>query len=221
MSAPYIPAKDADYDAWASNFATVIAGSPATYGLTSSDAAAITSANTSWHTAYILAVTPATRTSPTIAAKDVAKAASKVTFQSYAQIIQNNAGVTDMAKSAAGLTVRSTGRTPIPAPGTAPILGFVGATPLVATLKYADTSTPSTKAKPFGALQLELWIDIEAIGTPGTLGAAKFYGLFTKSPLAVNFQSGDVGKIAYYYGRWVTRRGLTGPWSAVLNHAII
>lgn len=221
MSAPYIPPKNADFATWSANFAAVIAAAPATYGLAAGDAAAITAANAAWQTAYALSINPATRTPVTVAAAQVQKASTLLTERSYAIIIGANQGVSSGAKTAAGLTNRATGRTPIPAPGTVPILGFVGATPLQSTLKFADTSTPTTKAKPFGSIQMELWIDIEISSVPGTLAAAKFYGLITKTPFAVNFGSGDVGKVATYYARWTTRRGLFGPWSAALAHVIV
>ena len=47
-----------------------------------------------------------------------------------------------------------------------------------------------------------------------------FIGIQTKNPVAVNFSSADVGKTAYYAGRWVTRRGLVGPWSAIINFTV-
>lgn len=221
MSTPYIPPKDADFDTWALNFSTVIAASPATYGLASGDATAITASYTTWHAAYILLTSPGTKTAPNVANKDVQKAASLIVFRGYAQIIQNNLGVSNSAKSAAGLTVRATGRTPIPTPATAPILGFVGATPFEHTIKYADTSTPTTKAKPFGATALELWLFVGMAPPVGGPDGTGFYGLETKSPLPVSFTSGDVGKTCYYYGRWTTRRGLPGPWSAVLSAVVV
>lgn len=220
MASSYIPARDADFDAWSSNFATVIAANPSAYGLAAADATAITNAYTLWSAAYTLATNPSTRTTPSIAAKDVQKAASLVTFRAYATIIQANQGVSNDAKADAGLTIRSAGRTPVPAPATAPILGFVGATPLVHTLTYRDTSTPTSKAKPFGALQLEIWRSV-GLTAPSGPETTSFVGLYTKSPLAVNFISADVGKTAWYYGRWVTRRGLVGPWSALLSAAIV
>lgn len=221
MSTPYIPAKDADFDNWSNNFQTVIAANPALYGLASADATAITASYTTWHAAYILLTSPATKTAPNVANKDVQKAAALIVFRGYAQIIQSNLGVSNTAKSAAGLTVKATGRTPIPAPGTAPILGFIGATPGVATLKYADTSTPTTKAKPFGALQLELWTFVGTTPPVGGAAGCSFVGLFTKSPFSVNFSGGQAGMTCYAYGRWVTRRGLVGPWSAVLSFGVI
>lgn len=216
MATPYIPARDADYDQWLANFSTVISANPATYGLASADATAIATAFANWHAAYLLVTQPSTKTASTVAAKDVQKASSLIVARGYAQIIQSNAGVSNSAKATAGLTVRATGRTPIPAPATSPILGLVGGTPGESTLKYADTSTPTTKAKPFGALQLELWEQIAPTGTP-SIDSASFIGLYTKTPFAVDTPTGDAGKVGVFWGRWTTRTGLVGPWSAPLT----
>jgi hypothetical protein len=221
MSTPYIPAKDADFDAWALNFETVIAASPATYGLAAGDAAAITNSYNLWHAAFLLLLSPSTKTSPNVANKDVQKAAALIVFRGYAQIIQNNLGVSNTAKSAAGLTIKATGRAPIPAPGTAPILGFIGATPLQHTLKYADTSSPTTKAKPHGSTALELWGFIGTVPPVGGPAGCAFLGLDTKTPFVNNFITANIGQTCYYYGRWVTRTGLVGPWSALLSAAIV
>jgi hypothetical protein len=215
MSTPYIPAQDGQLDTWANNFQTVIAASPATYGLVAGDGAAITAAYNSYHAAYTLLTSPATRNPTNVAAKDVAKANSLITFRTYAQIIQNNAGVSNGAKSAAGITVRSTARTPIPAPATIPIFGVVSQQPGLANLGYADSATPTTKAKPFGAIQVELWYDSPSNGTP-SLANATYTGDYTKSPLTFDTPAGLTGRTIGIWGRWKTRRGLTGPFSAEL-----
>ena len=36
---------------------------------------------------------------------------------------------------------------------------------------------------------------------------------FTRNPIGVDFESKDGGKLATYYGRWVSRRGEMGSWS--------
>lgn len=216
MSTPYIPATDSGLDSWAQNFSAVIAASPSTYGLQASDATTITAAYTTYHAAYILLTSPSTKTPTNVAAKDVAKAASLITFRTYAQIIQNNAGVSNSAKSAAGLTVRSTAKTPVPAPTTTPIVAVVSQQPGLANLGYADAASPTTKAKPFGAIQMELWFDVPATGSP-VLGNAMYFGALTKSPAVFPTPSGAVGKTIGIWGRWVTRRGLVGPWSSILT----
>jgi hypothetical protein len=216
MSAPYIPAQDGQLDTWALNFETVIAASPVTYGLATADATAITAAYNSYHAAYILLTSPGTKNPTNVAAKDAAKAASLITFRTYAQIIQNNAGVSNAAKSAAGITVRSTARTPIPAPATIPILAVVSQQPGIANLGYADSATPTTKAKPFGAIQVEIWYDVPATGSP-MLANAVFAGVQTKSPFQFPTPTGAKGKTIGMWARWSTRRGLVGPFSAELD----
>ena len=42
---------------------------------------------------------------------------------------------------------------------------------------------------------------------------AKYYGTFTRNPIGVALDPEDRGKVATYFGRWVTAKGLVGPWS--------
>ena len=44
--------------------------------------------------------------------------------------------------------------------------------------------------------------------------------LFTRNPIAIDF-SGDVGKTAFYYARYVNRRGEHGPFSTMLAVSIV
>lgn len=227
MSTNYIPAPDTAYDSWLNNFQTVIAAAPADFGLTAPDAAAITLAYNNYHATYLLAgtapphrtpVNPGARTNVTVAAMNVQKASSMVTARAYASIIGANAGVSAGNKALAGLTVRSTARTPIPAPTTIPILGFVAAGIGVHVLNYHDATTPTAKAKPFGAIALQL---VASIGNAPPVGGAaglQQVGVYTKSPMQISMASvaSAVGANVYYYARWVTRRGLPGPFSAVL-----
>jgi hypothetical protein len=213
---PYIPAANAAFEAWAVNFQSVIAANPTNYGLLAGDATTITAAYNSWHAAYLLATSPTTRTPATVAAMATAKAASLITFRSYAQIIQSNVAVSDANKAAAGLTVRATGRTPIPAPTNVPILGLVVQTPGVAQINYKNSANPTSKQKPYGALQVQLSYQVAPTGTPdpdaGNLGLVA-----TKAPFLFNTPAGGTGKIIDIWGRFMTRRGLVGPWSAMLQ----
>ena len=36
---------------------------------------------------------------------------------------------------------------------------------------------------------------------------------FTRSPIGIALDPADRGKCATYFGRWVTAKGLVGPWS--------
>jgi hypothetical protein len=68
------------------------------------------------------------------------------------------------------------------------------------------------RAKPEGVIQLELRRTVETGANPDP-GAAGPVGVFTKQPVMVEQDPADAGKTATYFGRWVTRTGLTGPWS--------
>jgi len=214
-AAPYIPAKDSAYDNWLNNFQTVIAADPSAYGLSSTDASTITAAYTAWHAAYLLVTSPSTKTSSTVAAKNTQRASSLITARTYAQIIQNNAGVTDENKAAAGLTVRATGRTPIPTPTNVPILGLIVQTTGVAQINYKNSANPTSKQKPYGSIQVQYaWSIAPTAPDPDANDGT---GIATKAPFLFTTPVGAVGKTIYLWARFMTRRGLVGPWSTAIT----
>lgn len=219
MAAPYIPPKDADFDAWAVNFSTLLTADPADYGLLAGDATAVDTVVDAWVIAYAAAINPTTRTAATVAAKDGARATAEATMRPYAIRIRNNTAVSDALKIGIGVTVPTFPPTPIPAPSVAPTLSLVSAIPLEQTLGYKAVGAIG-KAKPFGAIGVELW---RSIGTVPAVDPAQctFNGTYTKSPLRQEFDAGDQGKTVTYFARFVTRSGpggvaQTGPWSAGL-----
>lgn len=220
MSSSYIPARDADFALWSANFSALISATPATYGLTAGDATTIAAANASFQAAYLLVTSPTTKTAATVQAKNVAKATTLATERPYAQRIAANAGVSSSLKIALGLNPRTNPPTPVTAPTTNPILSIPSMINLGHILRYRDSlASPSVKSKPAGAIALELYgmTSATAVTDPTTL---PFLGLQTKSPFTELWDSGAAGKLAYYAGRWVTRRGLTGPWSPIISMTV-
>jgi len=222
--APYIPAPDAAFDNWSANFSTLITAAPATYGLVSGDATAIAAVVDPWHTSYLAAINPSTRTPVTVAAKDAARAAAEAVIRPYAIQISRNAAVSNDDKTAVGVNLPNTARTPVPPPTTQPVISLVSSTHNLMMIAYRDTATPTSKAKPPGAigLDLRLWI---GTGVPPTPDSVSPYGTLTKSPAAIGFSNGDIGKTAVFWGRWSTRSGpggqaQFGPWSAPLSASI-
>jgi hypothetical protein len=221
MQPPYIPAPDAAFDSWLANFSTLLTASPTTYGLTAPDAVIVAGVTTTWSAAYLAAINPATRTSPAIAAKDAARTAAEATVRPYALQISRNAGVTNDDKVAIGVNLPNSARTPVPPPTTTPALSLAGSVHFQVTLAYGDTSTPTTKAKPPGAIGMELW---RFLGTAPSVdpNLASQYGVLTKSPAVIGHGAPDVGKYCTFWARWVTRSGpggqaQSGPWSAPLT----
>lgn len=217
---PYIPQQDEALRSWANNFAALITAAPATYGLTAPDAVTIQAVADAYDAALTIAVNPSTRTAPTVAAKDSARAALLDTCRPYAQNVRANLGVTNEDKLALGLNLIVTTRTPIPAPDSNPLLSVIGATQGVHTIRFADANTPDSRSKPFGAIALQLFINVGVapVTDPDT---AVFYASVTRQPFGVQFTSGDNGKVATYFGRWITRTGLVGPWSPPVSFGIV
>lgn len=211
---PYIPVDQQGLSDWAANFAALITAAPATYGLVPGDAVTIQNASDDFAAKLTLATDPGTRTPATVADKDASRMSLNGIVRPYALLIRNNAGVTDEAKVALGLTIVDRTPTPIPAPTTLPLISVAMATPLQQTLEYSDATTPTSKAKPFGAIGLQIFAKTSA--TPITDPTALTYMMTaTKSPFNLDWQPADQAKVAYIAARWVTRRGLAGPWSAI------
>lgn len=220
----YIPPRDADLNNWANNFATLITASPGTYGLVSGDAVAIAAVVASWNAAYAIAINPPTRTPVAVSNKNAARVTMLATLRPYAQQVANNAGVSTGNKTALGLNPRTSTPTPITAPTTAPTIAILSAPPLQHILTFRDsTSSPSVKAKPYGVTGMQLVAN--TTGLPTVSGgdgpdALPTQAILTKSPFTVTWGSGDIGKTATYVGRWITRKGLVGPWSTVATYTI-
>jgi len=225
MTPSYIPAPDADFNNWLNNFSTLLTADPTAVGETAGTALVLAADVTAWNAAYATATNPATRTAPAVAAKDNARVAAEATVRPIAIRIRNNAAVTDAQRVDYGVTVPKLVPTPIPAPTSFPIIGLRAATPGVHQLQYTDSDAPSGKAKPFGAVGIELW---RSVGTvPATdPSQCTFYGTATKSPFRSTFITADAGKVCTYFARWNTKSGpggmaQTGPWSAPLSVVIV
>lgn len=215
----YIPSSDAGALLWLQAFSGGISADPATYMLSSADAANIQEVVEAYALALSVATSELTRSKPTIIQKNQAKSVAIELCRSYAQQIKMNAGVDDADKVAIGVRPINTTRTPIPAPGTLPVLNIVGGTPGSQTLRYADSMDPTRRAKPFGVENIQLYVAIgdEPVASPDQ---AEYHGAFTKNPIGVAFSPADNQKVATYFARWADRQGRVGPWSLPASMAI-
>lgn len=217
MPAPYLPAKDADFNAWLLNMATLATAAPATYGLTAPIAVIITAQSTAFDAALTLATDPGTRTPATVAAKDATRATAEATVRPYAVQVSLNSAVLDEDKVALGVTVRKTVPTPVPAPTTRPGVNITSLTPGVVRFNYSDVDLPAGKAKPPGTVGMQIYTSVgtEFATTPEQCSLQQ---VSTKSPGQLTFSGADAGKKLTIYARWQTRGGpggvaQVGPWS--------
>ena len=217
MSTSYVPTKDADLDAWMNNFQTLVAAAPATYGLTSTDATALTGEYNTFHAAYLLVTNPSTKTKTTVNAKDVARNAAIVVYRAYSTIIRANLAVTDANKIALGIPPRDPTNTPVPPPATFPVITVLNNTALVTNIQIRDTLTPTSRAKPAGVKQMELHAVTSAtvISDPASI---PYRAILTRTPDAIAWDASDAGKTAYIAARWMNGKGQVGPWRRHLYH---
>ncbi len=208
----YIPKSDDGFRNWLQNFSNLIQQDAARYGLQPPDAAVISGMYTDFDTVFALVQSPATRTPGLVLQKDAIKASSKASCRVYAQQIKANAGVSDQDKLQLGLHINDTTKTPIPAPSSAPILNITGAFSGEHILRYADENTPTSRAKPPGVTQMELYVHVGP-GATADWQEAEYVGVFTKNPIQYTFTPDKAGMTATYFARWRTAKGLEGPMS--------
>ena len=214
----YMPAEDAQFSLWAQAFANGISADAAKYMMTPAEAASVQDVVDSFVEALLVATTEATRTKGTVAAKDDARSICESLCRQYAMFIKENTGITDQDKIDIGVRPINPNREPIDCPTTPPLLNILGNLPGTQTIRYADTTTPDSRAKPFGASELQLFLAIADDEAP--LSAAQFYGKFTRNPIEVEFDETADKKVATYYARWASVRGDVGPWSLPVTMTI-
>jgi hypothetical protein len=219
MANSFIPHRDVDALTWMQNFSSLITAAPARYALVAADATSIATAVQEFSTSLTVALEPSTRTKVTVNTKNEKRAAAESVCRQYAGVIKRNAGVTDSDKIAIGVPPINNERTPVPAPGSSPLLNVIGNTPGVQTVRFADSTTPDSGAKPTGAFQLQLYV---AVGDAPAVApeAATFQGAHTRNAVRVSFQSTQDGKVATYFARWCGIRGDVGPWSLPVSMRI-
>lgn len=214
MASDFLPAREADLALWTANFHTLTTATPTAFGLTAGQALDFATADSIWQSALQIANDPTTRTSPNIAAKDVAKVNVKALARAQALLIQGYPSITPDQLAALGLTVRDSGRTPQPPPNTYPLISFLGSASHMVTVALADQNTPNARRRPKSAIGAEMFLQIG--GTPPTgIAGMNYAGLQTRYPQQWDMGLSATGQRAYMIARWINRKGEPGPISAV------
>jgi hypothetical protein len=83
-------------------------------------------------------------------------------------------------------------------------------------LLFADSSTPDSRAKPFGVASCEIRQQVGGTA-PTDPDTMPFLASETRTPYRANYEGAEVGQTVYFALRWVNTRGKMGPWSQVYS----
>ena len=216
---PYMPTTDAALDAFAINMDTLITATPTAYGLVAGQATTFDTASDDFTAKLATATNPSTRTSVTVAAKNVSRAALKALIQNYMAIIQGYPSITNGLLAGLGFTVRQTVPTPIGPPTSAPVVTIQSSSSYALNGRFSDENTPDLRARPFGAIGAQIYTKVGGTAPTGP-EQCTFKQFQTRQPMALQFTGPDAGETCWVFARWQNRRGEAGPWSAVAQFVI-
>jgi hypothetical protein len=147
----FIPRRDADLLRWSSNFDQKINFSPASFGISHSDAAEYAVLHASFAQLYAAAVGASTRTPSGIIAKDDARAALVKRARQLANRVRGHMEVTDAQRLELGLRVkrRATGmRRRIQRPSHAPVLQIISVQGSTVRIRLGNSEMPTHRTLP-------------------------------------------------------------------------
>lgn len=217
--ADYIPAPDADFHAWQLNFVSYASANLAALGLVAGDLTPVTTAQSTWGTAYPAHVSAQGNAQGATQTKKNARDAYVAALRPLVKRLQASAAVDAAEKANLGITVPDTEPTPTGPPTTRPLGKVDCGERLQHTIAFMDETTPTSKSKPAGVLGAEIWVKI---GSPAPVDPAElaFLALDTKTPYVTEFAGADGGKMAHYMLRWINAKGDKGPWSETVSATI-
>ena len=79
-------------------------------------------------------------------------------------------------------------------------------------IRYRDQNTPSASCKPPGVTLIQIYANVgDAIDHD--VCTARSVGDYGRQPIRIEWPPAHIGQTVTYFGRWMTKKGLKGPWS--------
>ena len=119
-----------------------------------------------------------------------------------------------------GLTVKTGTRTATPVPTTSPVGSIDFSVRLQHTIHFSDEASARSKAKPEGVHGCEIYMKVDG-EAPKDISELTYVATDTATPYVVKFDGSKVGKMVYYWLRWVNTRGECGPWSITVSAMVV
>lgn len=220
---PEIPDSDSQFDVKWTAFMAYVSANLANLGIAPLDSewTALLAAKADWDSRYPAHITGQASAESLRTAKDVSRDTGQTLWEALIQIMRaNKVDVSDAELQAAGLSLPDTIRTPSPVPTTKPVLKINTSQRQKHTLSWADETTPTSIAKPFGVYGCQLFVKVGGAAPTG-IQECRQVVTDTKTPYTYDFDPEDYGLPAYWIGRWQNTRGQTGPISETVTATVV
>jgi hypothetical protein len=220
MAKDYIPTSDLQLADWLDNFHSQLTARKAALNVPDSALAKLATAKDDFRNKMEDADAKKIAYETALEAEKEARVAAVAEARSLAQQAQREPNMTNADRTQLGLTVPDTKPTAPPVPNSFPVVTVDTSKRLRHGLKWNDSNTPTSRARPAGVAYTEIWRYIGA--TPPTdISQFNLIKIVTKTNHTVEYQSPDAGKTAYFNLRWVNSQDQPGPWSETISATII
>jgi len=229
MAKKFIPDSDSEFAIMARSFANGIAKDPARYKISEEDSQMISRVVQEYRDALCTATAHGTRTVAAIGLKDEVRKKCEDVVREFGNFIRANRQISSADKIGVCVKERSKRLRPRTCPQTAPRLKFVsttlpdGSPSGTHILRYHDGFGPGSRAKPDGAVRIELFADLVAPDEPVPefpgqypTGRPTYVRSFSKNPIEVPYPEPTTPMLLCYWARWADASGDVGPWSKTL-----
>lgn len=216
MGNDVLPGSDAQFEIFQAHFITTVTKSPAKFGVTADDVAALAAAQKGWSVAYPAHLKAQQDAQAATQAKQTARGNLETVLRMAALKVSATAGTDNSLRAAAGLPVRVETRSVVGAPETRPIGRLEAAGSRTLIVHFTDEVKPNRLAKPEGIRGAEIFYFVGA-EPPVDPDDYTFLALDTKTPYTHEHDPADAGKGVHYLLRWQNTKGETGPFGAVVS----
>jgi hypothetical protein len=217
MRSDFFPRRDADLAIFTTNFSEQLASKATQVGLLASDATLFAGLNSAWISALNIAKEPVTRTKPTIATKDEARAAVVAKLREYAARIQKFGGTTDTLRADFGLPIPKQ-RTPIPVPQEIPQIEIKRRVGTSIVLRLSEAT--GRRTKPAGVQSARIFTYVGPM-VPTDPDLWKTEGVSSKTEIEIDFPSTLApGTTVWITAAWSNPRGQLGIAAAPISTTI-
>jgi hypothetical protein len=223
MASSYLPTKEIDLSEWLANFANEITSKGATFDFTPEEITALTGVITAARSSLDAARTAQENAAAARQTKDANFDAAVEDVRAAVKRLQSSPAMTDTVRAAFRITIPASGRTPAPPPTTRPLPAVQGGQRLEHTLKIADETDPTRRARrPEGVAECEVRMVVQAHDemVPADPLKMPIIAMSSKTTVTQAFSGEQACKTAWYCARWRNSRGETGPWSQMVSATI-